>query len=162
MVGSFLVFAGGGEGKTAVTLGLALRAVGAGGRVYIARFLKPWGEEEWKGLARLDGDVMFRQFGRKSLMDEEPGDDDFRAGREALDEIRRAIRSGDYSLVILDDAHVAACLGLFSVEDLLTLIEEKPPQVELAMAGSCADPRLILRAERVTAIQELRGRSQAR
>lgn len=162
MEGSFHVFAGEGEGKTTVTLGLALRTVGAGGRVYMARFLRPWGEEEWKGLARLDGDVMFRQFGRKSLMDEEPGDDDFRAAREALDEIRRAIRSGDYSLVILDDAHVAACFGLFSVEDLLALVEEKQPHVELAMAGSCADPRIIRRADRVTGIQELKGRSQAR
>jgi len=159
MEGSFLVFAGGGEGKTAVTLGLALRAVGAGGKVYMARFLRPWGEEEWKGLAKLDGDVMFRQFGRKSLMDEEPGDDDFRAGREALHEIRRAIRSGDYSLVILDDAHVAACFGLFSVDDLLALVEEKPPQVDLAMAGSCADPRIILRADRVTMFQDLKERS---
>ena len=122
MEGSFLVFAGGGEGKTAVTLGLALRAVRAGGRV--SRFLKPCCEEEWKGLARLDGDLMFRHFGRKSLMDEEPGDDDFRIGREAPDEIRRAIRSGDYSLAILDDAHIAACLGLFSAEDLLALVEE--------------------------------------
>ena len=124
MEGSFRVLAGGGQAKTAATLGLALRAVGAGGRVYLARFLRPWGDEEWKGLVRLNDDVIFRQFGRGGLVDEEPREDDFRAGREAPQEIRRAIRSGDYSLVILDEAHVAACFGLFSVEDLVALLRK--------------------------------------
>ena len=140
-------------------MGLALLAVGAGGRVYIARFLGPWEEDEWKGLARLDGDVMFRQFGRRGVAFEEPREDDFREAREALEEIRRVIRSEAYSVVILDDANRAACYGLFSVGDLLALIEEKPQRVELVIAGCCADPRIIRRADVVTTLQELRGNS---
>jgi cob(I)alamin adenosyltransferase len=162
MEGFVRVFTGEGRGKTSAALGLALRAIGGGGRIYIARFIKPWKDEEWKGFARLDGDVMFRQFGRRGLMEEEPREDDFREGREALDEIRRAIQSGDYSLVILDDVNVATCMGLFSVEDLLSLIEAKPREVELVFAGCCADPRLIRRADMVTTLQELKGRNQAR
>jgi cob(I)alamin adenosyltransferase len=160
MSGLVRVFTGEGRGKTSAAMGLALRAVGGGGRIYIARFLRPWEDEEWKGFARMDGDVMFRQFGRRGLAAEEPREDDFRAAREALDEIRRAIRSGAYSMVILDDANLAACVGLFSVEDLLTLIEEKPPQVELVIAGCCADPRLIWRADLVTEMQEVKGRDK--
>jgi ATP:corrinoid adenosyltransferase len=67
-------------------MGLALRAVGAGGRIYIARFLKAWEDEEWKSFARLDGDIMFRQFGRRALIAEEPRGDDFREAQDALDE----------------------------------------------------------------------------
>jgi cob(I)alamin adenosyltransferase len=143
-------------------MGLALRAFGAGGRIYIARFLRDWEEEEWRGLARLDGEAMFRQFGRRGLMEEELREDDYREAREALEEIHRAVRSGAYSLVILDDVNVAACLGLFSVEDLLTLIEAKPREVELVFAGCCADPRIIHRADQVTTLQELKGGNQAR
>jgi cob(I)alamin adenosyltransferase len=139
-------------------MGLALRAFGTGGRIYIARFLRDWEDAEWRGLARLDGEAMFRQFGRRGLMEEELREDDFREAREALDEIHRAVRSGAYSLVILDDVNVAACMGLFSVEDLLTLIEAKPRGVELVFAGCCADPRLIRRADRVTLMQELKGK----
>jgi cob(I)alamin adenosyltransferase len=157
MNGRVCVFTGDGRGKTAAAMGLALRGVGAGGRIYIARFLGTWEEAEWKGFARLDGDIMFRQFGRRGLFTEEPRGDDFREAQEALNEIHRAIHSGTYSTVILDDANVAACLGLFSVEDLLVLIEEKPREVELIIAGSCADPRLIQRADLVTLMQEVKG-----
>jgi cob(I)alamin adenosyltransferase len=101
---------------------------------------------------------MFRQFGRRGLIEEELREDDY---REALDEIHRAIRSGAYSLVILDDVNVAACLGLFSIDDLLALIEAKPREVDLVFAGCCADPRLIRRADRVTMMQDVKGRDGA-
>jgi cob(I)alamin adenosyltransferase len=151
------VFTGEGKGKTAAAIGLALRAVGTGGRIYIARFLRSWEDGEWKGFARLDGDIMFRQFGRRGLAKENPREDDFRAAREALDEIRQALRSEMYSLVILDDATVATCVGIVGVEDLLALIEAKPRQVELILTGCCADPRLIQRADLVTVMQEVKG-----
>jgi cob(I)alamin adenosyltransferase len=46
------------------------------------------------------------------------------------------------------------------VEDLLALIEEKPPEVELVIAGCCADPRIIRKADRVTVMQEVKGGSE--
>ena len=158
MDGLVRVFTGEGRGKTSAAMGLALRAIGAGGRIYIARFLRAWEDEEWKGFTRLDGDVVFRQFGRRGLMEEEPREGDFREAREALDEIRRAMRSGTYSLVILDDVNLATCLGFFCVEDLLALIEAKPQQVELVITGCCADPRIIRKADRVTEMQEVKGK----
>lgn len=161
MEGLVRVFTGEGRGKTSAAMGLALRAFGAGGRIYIARFLRDWEDEEWRGLARLDGDAMFRQFGQRGLMEEELREDDYREAREALEEIYRAIRSGAYSLVILDDVNVAACLGLFSVDDLLGLIEAKPREVDLVFAGCCADPRLIRRADRVTVMQEVKTGGKA-
>jgi len=156
MNGRVRVFTGEGSGKTAAAMGLALRAVGGGGRIYIARFLRAWEEEEWKGLARLDGDVMFRQFGRRGLIMEEPRGEDFREAKDALDEIHRVIHSGTYSMVILDGVNVAACVGLFPVEELLTLIDQKPPQVELVIAGTCADPRVIRKADVVTEMREVK------
>jgi cob(I)alamin adenosyltransferase len=158
MDGLVRVFTGKGRGKTSAAMGLALRAFGAGGRVYIARFLSDWEDDEGKGFARLDGEAMFRQFCRRGLMEEELTEDDFREAREAMDEIRRAIRSGAYSLVILDNVNVAACLSLFSIDDLLALIEAKPREVDLVFTGCCAEPGLIRRADRVTMMQELNGK----
>ena len=155
--GYIRVFTGEGKGKTAAALGLALRAVGAGGAIYIARFLRPWDDGEWKGFARLDGEVMYRQFGREGLAHENPREDDLQAAREALDEIRRALRSERYALVVLDEVTLANCVGLLTVEDLLALIEEKPRQVDLIITGCCADPRLMQRADIVIVMQEVKG-----
>jgi cob(I)alamin adenosyltransferase len=162
MDGLVRVFTGEGREKTSAAMGLTLRAAGAGGRGYIGHFLRNWEDEEWRGLSRLDGDAIFRQFGRRALMEEELREDDFREAREALDEIHRAIWSGAYSLVILDDVNIAACLSLFSVEDLLSLIEAKPREVGLVFVGCCADPRIIRRVDMVTTLQEIKGRNQAR
>ena len=40
MVGYVHVYTGNGKGKTAAALGFAMRAIGAGAKVYIAQFLK--------------------------------------------------------------------------------------------------------------------------
>ncbi|MGQ9693858.1 MAG: cob(I)yrinic acid a,c-diamide adenosyltransferase [Thermodesulfobacteriota bacterium] len=153
MAGFIRVLAGAGKVKNAAVLGLALRAVGFGHRVYLARFLRPWAEEEWQGLAHLDGQVIFRQFAERDLLTNNLLADPF----TALGEIIQAIKSQNYPLVILDEANVAACLGLLSIPDLLALIEITPERVELVLTGNCPDPRIIWQADSVTTFQEIKN-----
>ena len=61
-----------------------------------------------------------------------------------------------WDLVILDEANIATHFGLFPVEDLLTLIAEKPEGVELIITGRRADPRVIAAADLVTEMREVR------
>ena len=46
------IYTGNGKGKTTASLGLSLRAAGAGFRVYIAQFMKQGGYSELKALER--------------------------------------------------------------------------------------------------------------
>ena len=69
---------------------------------------------------------------------------------EILHEVCGVIHSGDYQLVILDNANIAVCHGLFMVEDLLKLIDSKPRHVDLIITGDCAAPQVIERADLVT------------
>jgi cob(I)alamin adenosyltransferase len=71
-------------------------------------------------------------------------------------EIREVIQSGDYEVVILDEANIATYFELFSVEELLDLIDVKPERVELIFTGRRADPRLIERADLVTEMREVK------
>jgi cob(I)alamin adenosyltransferase len=64
--------------------------------------------------------------------------------------------SGDYVVVVLDEANVAARFGLLSVGDLLELIEGKPREVELVITGRWADPRVVERADLVTEMRDVR------
>ena len=156
MRGFVRVMAGAGKIKNAAVLGLALRAVGCGQRVYLVRFLRPWAEEEWQGLARLDGEVVFRQFAEVDLFTGNLLSNPF----HPWDEIIQEIKSQKYSLIILDEVNVAACLGFLTIADLLTLINTIPAQMELVLTGNCPDPRIIWQADSVTTFQEIKSHGQ--
>ena len=51
---------------------------------------------------------------------------------------------------ILDEANLATFFNLFSVNDLLDLINTRPEHVELVITGRKADPAIIERADLVT------------
>jgi len=64
--------------------------------------------------------------------------------------------SGEYNVVILDEANIAVYYGLFSVEELLELIDSKPENVELVITGRYADERIIEKADLVTEMKEIK------
>ena len=68
----------------------------------------------------------------------------------ALAAARQAITSGDYDLVVLDELNVATGYGLVTLEEVIRLIREKPPHVELIITGRHADARLVEMADLVT------------
>ena len=150
------VYTGDGKGKTTAALGLALRAAGAGIRVFIGQFMKGIPYSELNVLARLGGCIDIRQFGRPSYIRGDPSPDDIAAGRRGLADIGRIIAAGHHRLVILDEANIAVHFGIFAAEDLLDIIDAKPAAVELVITGRRADPRIIERADLVTEMREVK------
>ncbi len=53
-------------------------------------------------------------------------------------------------MIILEEANVAAKLGLITVQDILDVIEAKPDDVELVITGRHASRRIIDAADLVT------------
>lgn len=150
MVGYIHVYTGSGKGKTAAALGLAMRAIGAGLKVYIAQFLKGNGDRPLHALEKISDQIILRKYGNQDLSFCEIKRDDRQEAIEVMREICGVIHSGDYQVVILDDANIAVCQGLFTVEDLLKLIDSKPRHVDLIITGDCAAPQIIERADLVT------------
>lgn len=151
------VYTGNGKGKTTAAIGLAVRAVGAGLKVFIGQFIKGRPYSELTALERFGDAIQLRQFGRGCFIyNNQPEPEDIRLAEEGLREAEAAIASGDRRLVILDEANVAVSLNLFGVDRLLELIERKPANVELVITGRGADPRLIERADLVTEMTEIR------
>jgi len=156
MKGFVQVYTGNGKGKTSAALGLALRAAGAKKRIFIAQFVKGSEYSELKSIARLTPEVTLKQYGRKNFIHNKPTAEDILAAQNGLKEVREIIRSGKYDIVILDEANIATYFDLFSVEDLLSLIAQKPDDVELVITGRYADARIIERADLVTEMQEVK------
>jgi cob(I)alamin adenosyltransferase len=156
MRGYVHVYTGDGKGKTTAALGLAVRAAGAGLKVYIAQFLKGMEYSEHKALAKFSDAIVVRQFGRGCFIHRTPEEEDIQAAREGLSEAAAAIKSGKYDMVILDEANIAIHYKLFSVEDLLNLILSRPNDVELVITGRRADARIIEAADLVTEMKEIK------
>src|SRR4030042_2696092 len=104
MRGYVQVYTGDGKGKTTAAIGLAVRAVGAGLKVFIGQFVKGMEYSELKALERFVPQLLVRQYGRKSFVNNQPTADDFRLARDGYEEVKRVINSAQYDLVILDEA----------------------------------------------------------
>ncbi len=156
MKGYIQVYTGDGKGKTTAALGLALRAAGANMKVYIAQFVKGMKYSEINALAKLQDFITVKQYGRKGFIKRDPDEEDIQAAREGLHEVREIMRSGEYQMIILDEANIATSYNLFSVDELLDFIEAKPEEVELVITGRTADPRIIEKADLVTEMKEIK------
>jgi len=150
------VYTGNGKGKTTAAIGLAVRAAGAGLRVFIGQFVKGKPYSEVAALQRFSDCITLRQFGRGCFIRSGPGSEDIRNAAVGLEEVRNVITGGQYELVILDEVNVAVQLGLFPVERLLELIDAKPDRVELVLTGREANPAVVQRADVVTDMGEVK------
>jgi cob(I)alamin adenosyltransferase len=156
MKGYIQVYTGSGKGKTTAALGLALRAAGAGFRVYIAQFVKGMKYSELDILPRLSDYITLKQYGRDCFIEREPTNEDIQAAQEGLKEVKQIMCSGEYQMIILDEANIATYFNLFSVDDLLDFMRAKPEGVELVITGRKADTRVIEAADLVTEMKEIK------
>jgi cob(I)alamin adenosyltransferase len=156
MKGYIQVYTGDGKGKTTAAIGLAIRAAGAGLRVCIIQFMKGEESSEITLLKKLADPIKVNQFGRNALIEDIPKEEDIVLAQRGLEEAVRAVNSGQYDVVVLDEANIAVYFGLFPVSALLELMEGKPEQVELVITGRKAHPKVIEKADLVTEMCEIK------
>ena len=156
MNGYVQVYTGNGKGKTTAAIGLAVRALGAGWKVFFAQFLKAGAYSEHKALAKFADRLTIKTYGRNVYIKGKPEDEDRRLAQAGYKEIVEIVASGHYRLVILDEANVAVHYGVLMVEQILDLIERRDKGVELVITGRYAHPRLIERADLVTEMREVK------
>ncbi len=150
------VYTGSGKGKTTAAFGLALRAAGAGLKTFVAQFLKGMDSSELEAIKRFSDLIVLRQYGTGSFILGEPTQEDREAAAAGFAEVKEAVASRDYDLVILDEINVAMRLSLISVDEVLELIETRPHHVELVLTGRNADARIVERADLVTEMREVK------
>jgi cob(I)alamin adenosyltransferase len=156
MKGYIQVYTGDGKGKTTAALGLAMRAYGAGLNVYIAQFVKGMKYSEQETFRVLSERLTVKQYGRGCFIKGDPTEEDVKAARSGLKEVREIMHSGKYQVIILDEANIATYYNLISVDDLLALIADKPDDIELIITGRRADPKIIEAADLVTEMKEIK------
>lgn len=147
------VYTGKGKGKTTAALGLALRAAGAGKKVYICQFLKDGIYCEVVAIRKIPG-IKLEQFGGKRFVLGTPSQEDRVKAKQGLASACKAISKKHFDVVILDEVNVALKLGLLELADILALIKRTPAKTELVLTGRCAHPAVIKAADLVSEIME--------
>ncbi len=150
------LYTGNGKGKTTAAVGLAVRAAGAGLRVFFAQFIKQGHYSEIEGLAAFGDRIVCRQYGRGRWIRGQAHESDIVLAKRGLDEVAKVVRSGAYEVVILDEVLMATWLRMLDVDEVISLIDGKPECVELVLTGRGADARLVERADLVTEMQEVK------
>ncbi|MCK5592811.1 cob(I)yrinic acid a,c-diamide adenosyltransferase [Candidatus Bathyarchaeota archaeon] len=157
-VGLTQVYTGDGKGKTSAALGLALRAIGWGFKVYMIQFIKG-GDFRYGELLTIGqlSNFRLRAFGRGRYITENPPlNDDVNLAKEALKFARETVNSGEFDIVILDEINVALHLKLISTEEVVQLIQNKPKHVELVLTGRYAPSEVVEAADLVTEMREIK------
>lgn len=154
--GKVQVYTGDGKGKTTAALGLALRASGHGGAVYIGQFMKGRDSGELYAVRHLPG-VTLEQYGEPGWVYPDRVKDGQRSQAEAgLARAREALGGGNYRIVILDELNVALDLGLLERQDVLDLVRARPRGTELVLTGRNAHPDVLAHADLVTEMRAVK------
>jgi len=156
MKGYVQIYTGNGKGKTTAAIGLSIRAVGAGLKVYFGQFVKVGEFSEIKALNRFSDQVTIEQFGMGPFIFEKPSPKEIKAAQNGLTSVKEALMSGQFDVVIMDEAITAIACGLLSEQKLLDVIKIKPQNVELIITGHNAGSRLIEIADLVTEMKNVK------
>jgi cob(I)alamin adenosyltransferase len=156
--GYIQVYTGNGKGKTTAAIGQAVRAAGFGLKSYIVQFMKEYPYNELKGLSLLKEWITIEQFCgddfvyRKELPDKTEID----KAQRGLAKAKTKMLSGQFDIIILDEVCVSIYFGLFSDEEILTFIKQKPENVEIILTGRYCPDKIIERADLVTEMKEIK------
>lgn len=150
------VYTGNGKGKTTAALGLALRAAGAGKKVFIGQFVKSMEYSEWQSLQYLTSFIDIALLGKGCFVTKKPSQEDIMAAKEGLSTIKAIFDKQLYDVIILDEITIAIFYHLLSVDEVLSLLDDKPDEVELVLTGRYAPQEIIDRADLVTEMREIK------
>ncbi len=160
--GYIQVYTGNGKGKTTASLGLCMRALGRGWNVLIVLFAKGgnhYGElHSFKKLmpslhnrldiiqAGLDRIIYSNNMKLEDKIEVEKG----------WHTVKNAAKSGDYQLIILDEANIAIDLDLINIEEMKEFLKNKPHDLEVVLTGRNAHKEVIELAHLVSEIHPIK------
>jgi cob(I)alamin adenosyltransferase len=160
--GAFQIYTGEGKGKSTASMGLMLRALGCGFRVYYMRMMKPrWKTGELAICPTLHPNLAYKNVEQDWILSKSKNIPEHvvamkAALTEVMDELQHLVVSSEYDLVIVDEINYCIHRDLIPVERAIALVESRPENVELVFTGRYAHEALIERAGVVTEMRKIK------
>lgn len=151
-----IVNTGDGKGKSSSAFGVMLRALARGWNVMVIQFIKSdkWQTGEKKMAEELG--VTWVTGGDGFTWESDDMDLTIQAAREAWERAADAIASGDYNLVILDEATYPVTFEWIDGDSVAEVLLNRPVHVNVIITGRDADQRLIDIADTVTEMRKVK------
>jgi cob(I)alamin adenosyltransferase len=158
--GLIVVYTGNGKGKTTAALGIALRSVGHGHKVWMIQFIKgEWYYGELTSSKRLEPEFELIAAGKGfvGILDDDHSIAEHQtAAKNAVVLAKNKITSGEYDVIILDEINYAVKLSLIPKEDVINILKLVPRQTTIVLTGNYALPEIIDMADLVTEMKEIK------
>ena len=149
------IYTGENKGKTTASVGLAVRALGAGNKVLFASFFKPDGSSEHEMLEKLGATFMrytyrgnfFKRYDKEELA----------KAKEAFTEFFAEVKENTpgHDMIVMDEVVYAIHMGLVNVQELVDFVKEHHDK-ELVMTGRDYPQELIDVADYVTEMKKIK------
>lgn len=153
--GYIQVYTGNGKGKTTAALGIALRTICAGNKVFFGQFMKGQDYSEKKACQLLPGLTM-EQFGGVCFINGNPTEKDISDAKAGLERMRTVLAAGEHDLVVFDEINTALHFHLVTVEDVMAVLDLKPEKTEVILTGRYAPQEIIDRADLCTEMKKIK------
>ncbi len=154
-MGYIHIYTGDGKGKTTATVGLVLRALGAGKRVYFSQFMKAKPSKEIDMFMSCSENIVIDRRWPGGFVVGEPTKEQIKSIKNQFERVKKAF-SKNFDIVVCDEIFVAASLGILKEEEILKLMSKKPKELELVLTGRGATQKMIQKADLVTEMKKIK------
>lgn len=155
--GLLIVYTGAGKGKTTAALGMALRCVGHGMKVAVVQFIKGAIDTAEERMLTSFGDrVTFLRMGEGYTWETQDRERDIRFAQAAWRTAAEFLRDPSYAMVILDEFNIALRYGYVAIDEVLSVVRQRPPRQHVVMTGRGANPELMEEADLVTEMKQVK------
>ncbi len=158
--GLIIAYYGNGKGKTTAALGVALRAIGYNLNVCMVQFIKgewDYGEIYSSNLLKPNFELVIAGKGFVGILDDDHDiKEHIESAKTALLIAKEKINSLRYDTIILDEINYALKLKLIEEHELISILEAKPPKVNVILTGNYMTDQIMDIADLVTEMREIK------
>lgn len=158
--GYIQVYTGDGKGKTTAAVGLGVRAAGDSYKVYMVQFLKGGSTGELASIKKLSPYFQVFRFEEERgffwNLNEKEKEELKNEIKEAVNFCIDSLKNNSCDILIMDEALGAFKNNLISREDLISILDAKPDNMELIITGRDVPDFLIKRADLITEMKMIK------
>lgn len=149
--GLLIVHTGPGKGKSTAGFGLALRMLGAGGRVGVVQFIKgAWETGERAALGVFGERVRWHSMGEGFTWETQDRARDVAAAGRAWAMAQAMLADPTLDLVLLDEMNIALRYDYLDLTEVLVGLAARRASLHVVVTGRNAKPELVAAADLVT------------